>query len=61
MLDYRDQFISAWEELELDALICPVMPFPAPQHGGTEFTILGASYCMLWNYVNFPTGIVPVT
>jgi Asp-tRNA(Asn)/Glu-tRNA(Gln) amidotransferase A subunit family amidase len=61
MLDYRDLFISKWEELGLDALICPVMPFPSPPHGGTEFTIVGASYCMLWNYLNFPTGVVPVT
>jgi fatty acid amide hydrolase len=30
ILDYREMFIGKWEELELDAMICPTMPFPAP-------------------------------
>lgn len=61
LMDYKTQFLEYWKSLELDALICPAMATPAPQHRGTEFTILQASYCMIFNYLNFPAGVVPVT
>ena len=61
MIDYREMFTKKWKELNLDAMISPVTATPAPQHRGTEFTFCQMSYCMMYNYLNYPTGIVPVT
>ncbi|NWZ89677.1 FAAH1 hydrolase, partial [Nesospiza acunhae] len=57
---YCSQFISQWQELQLDVVLCPVL--------GPAFTtgypgkLLGAiSSTMLYNVLNFPAGVVPVS
>ncbi|XP_035699652.1 fatty-acid amide hydrolase 1-like [Branchiostoma floridae] len=59
--EYIQKFLADWREKELDVLLCPAFAIPAckPQHAGP--IILAASYTVLFNLLNFPAGVVPVT
>src|SRR5205807_439114 len=58
---YRQEVFEAMETAGVGAMLCPAMATPAVPHGlSTDFT-LAASYTMLYNLVQFPAGIVPVT
>uniref|UniRef100_A0A8C4JS31 Fatty-acid amide hydrolase 1 n=1 Tax=Dromaius novaehollandiae TaxID=8790 RepID=A0A8C4JS31_DRONO len=50
---YRWEFITRWKNLDLDVVLCPVL--------GPAFTLDGLSSTMLYNILNFPAGVVPVT
>ncbi|NXW81456.1 FAAH1 hydrolase, partial [Alopecoenas beccarii] len=57
---YRTEFITRWMELQLDVVLCPVL--------GSAFNtrypgkLLNAiSSTMLYNVLNFPAGVVPVS
>ncbi len=58
---YQQDVLQAWDEMQLDAVICPPHVTPALRHGqSTEFA-LGGCYSMRYNALNFPAGVVPVT
>ncbi|XP_078575872.1 fatty-acid amide hydrolase 1-like [Branchiostoma floridae x Branchiostoma japonicum] len=59
--EYIQKFLADWREKELDVLLCPAFAIPAckPQHAGR--IISAASYTALFNLLNFPAGVVPVT
>lgn len=41
----------------IDALICPVAPYPAVLHGQTRSSV----YTIIWNTMDYPALIIPVT
>ena len=52
---------EALDAAQIDAMIAPPLATPAvPQGLSADFT-LAASYTMLYNLVQFPAGVVPVT
>ncbi|MCC7537107.1 MAG: amidase [Deltaproteobacteria bacterium] len=58
---YRFELLEAWDDARVDAVVCPPFATPAiPHEAARDFTI-GACYSMLYNYANFPAGVVPVT
>ncbi|XP_057166658.1 vitamin D3 hydroxylase-associated protein-like isoform X1 [Ursus arctos] len=58
--EYKQEFIAQWRSLDLDVLLTPAL---APAfHTGYSITALDASsYLSLYNVLNFPAGVVPVT
>ncbi|NWW66184.1 FAAH1 hydrolase, partial [Ifrita kowaldi] len=57
---YRSQFISRWKELQLDVVLCPVLG-PAFTTGYPGKLLTAISSTMLYNVLNFPAGVVPVS
>ncbi|NXQ30096.1 FAAH1 hydrolase, partial [Alaudala cheleensis] len=57
---YRSQFISQWKDLQLDVVLCPVLgPAFTPGYPGKLLTAISST--MLYNVLNFPAGVVPVS
>ncbi|XP_072275361.1 fatty-acid amide hydrolase 1-like [Pyxicephalus adspersus] len=57
---YRKEFISCWRNEKLDALICPILG-PALGIGYPGKLSTAASYTILYNLVDCPVGVLPVT
>ncbi|KAH0618658.1 hypothetical protein JD844_018055 [Phrynosoma platyrhinos] len=57
---YREEFIAEWRKLELDVILCPALG-PAFNEGYPGKLFAATSYTNLYNVLNFPAGIVPVT
>ncbi|NXG74775.1 FAAH1 hydrolase, partial [Baryphthengus martii] len=57
---YRAEFIAQWRELRLDAVLCPVLG-PAFTTGYPGKLLTAISSTMLYNVLNFPAGVVPVS
>lgn len=55
------RFHHAWREAGLDALVCPPHALPALRHGTSAELGPAASYSMLFNVLELPAGVVPVT
>lgn len=58
---YRFTVLDAMDAAGVDALLCPPFATPAVPHGGTRSFTLAASWTILFNVLQFPAGIVPVT
>lgn len=52
---------AAMKAARLDLLLCPAHATPALPHGRSRDFVLAGSPSMLWNLVQFPAGVVPVT
>ncbi|KAM6455743.1 vitamin D3 hydroxylase-associated protein-like isoform 1-T1 [Liasis olivaceus] len=57
---YREEFIAEWRKLKLDVILCPALG-PAFNEGYPGKLFAATSYTNLYNVLNFPAGIVPVT
>ncbi|KFW68876.1 Vitamin D3 hydroxylase-associated protein, partial [Pygoscelis adeliae] len=57
---YRTEFIAKWRKLRLDVILCPVLG-PAFNHGYAGKLFAATSYTNLYNVLNFPAGVVPVS
>uniref|UniRef100_A0A669PDM4 Fatty-acid amide hydrolase 1 n=1 Tax=Phasianus colchicus TaxID=9054 RepID=A0A669PDM4_PHACC len=57
---YRSEFIAQWKELQLDVMLCPVLG-PAFTIGFPGKLLSAISSTMLYNVLNFPAGVVPVS
>ncbi|NWX68384.1 VDHAP protein, partial [Alca torda] len=57
---YRTEFIARWKELQLDVVLCPVLG-PAFTTGYPGKLLTAISSTMLYNVLNFPAGVVPVS
>mmetsp|Transcript_5917 Transcript_5917/g.9187 ORF Transcript_5917/g.9187 Transcript_5917/m.9187 type:complete len:599 (+) Transcript_5917:126-1922(+) len=57
----KKALIKKWEELKLDAVVCPPGGVPAMPHGMSSKLAQASSYTFLWNIVHFPAGVVPTT
>ncbi|XP_025910027.1 vitamin D3 hydroxylase-associated protein-like [Nothoprocta perdicaria] len=60
MMVYRWEFITRWKNLDLDVVLCPVLG-PAFTLDHVETNLDALSSTMLYNILNFPVGVVPVT
>lgn len=59
--NYRQEMFEALDAARIDVLLAPPLATPAlPQGHSADFT-LAASYTMIYNLVQFPAGVVPVT
>ncbi|XP_047724842.1 vitamin D3 hydroxylase-associated protein-like [Prionailurus viverrinus] len=58
--EYQQKFIAKWRSLDLDVLLMPAMD-PAFHICYSEIGTDIASYTGLYNILNFPAGVVPVT
>ncbi|XP_044297366.1 vitamin D3 hydroxylase-associated protein-like [Varanus komodoensis] len=57
---YRREFLTEWRKLKLDVILCPALG-PAFNEGYPGKLFAATSYTNLYNVLNFPAGIVPVT
>lgn len=55
------QVYRTWNEIGLDAVVCPPHATPALPHGASRDFTLGGALAMRFNFLNFPAGVVPVT
>ncbi|KAH9059366.1 general amidase [Lactarius vividus] len=61
----RKEYLDHWQSTSLststgrpvDAIISPVAPFPPPPHGQNK----NAGYTMIWNVLDYPACVFPVT
>ncbi|XP_077863325.1 fatty-acid amide hydrolase 1-like [Saccoglossus kowalevskii] len=58
---YINEYLKAWNESELDVLICPAFAIPACTSQQSGRLAMAASYSSLFNMLDFPAGCVPVT
>ncbi|KAG8436964.1 hypothetical protein GDO86_007881 [Hymenochirus boettgeri] len=58
--EYRCEYIREWKKLNLDALLCPMLG-PAFNIGCPGKLFAGFCFTMLFNILNFPAGVLPVT
>ncbi|NXA31428.1 FAAH1 hydrolase, partial [Eudromia elegans] len=60
IMAYRTEFIATWRNLGLDVVLCPVLG-PAFTLGYPGRLLTAISSTMLYNVLNFPAGVVPVS
>ncbi|XP_073500137.1 vitamin D3 hydroxylase-associated protein-like isoform X1 [Phyllobates terribilis] len=58
--EYRCDYMKEWRNLGLDALLCPMLG-PAFNIGHPGKLFAGFGFTMLFNVLNFPAGVLPVT
>ncbi|XP_020732825.2 fatty-acid amide hydrolase 1-like [Odocoileus virginianus] len=58
--EYQQEFIAKWRSLDLDVLLSPALD-PAFYIGYPAKANTSTSYLSLYNVLNFPAGVVPVT
>ncbi|KAF5897062.1 vitamin D3 hydroxylase-associated protein-like, partial [Clarias magur] len=58
--DYIHETLAEWRKLELDVLLCPMLG-PAYNFNYTGKLSSVLTYTALYNVLNFPVGVVPVT
>lgn len=58
--DYCKEYIAQWRSLGLDVMLCPALG-PAFKFGYPGKLSVAASYTILYNLLNFPAGVVPVS
>ncbi|NXE24789.1 FAAH1 hydrolase, partial [Ardeotis kori] len=58
--EFCHQFIAQWKKLNLDVMLCPMLG-PALSIGYPGKLSVAVSYTMLYNALDFPAGVVPVT
>lgn len=58
---FAETFQQKWQDMKLDAIICPAYPLCAFK--STDTVSLGAlvDYNMIWNVLHYPAGVVPIT
>ncbi|KAK4023161.1 hypothetical protein OUZ56_008590 [Daphnia magna] len=59
--EYKANFLSDWRNLNLDICIGPCFACPAPLAKDTGRLSPAFAYACLYNFLDFPAGIVPVT
>lgn len=61
---YRRAFAAAMDGADggpLDIVLGPVCFSPAWPHGASRELVTGGAYCVLYNLLGYPAGVVPVT
>ncbi|XP_075615609.1 fatty-acid amide hydrolase 1 isoform X2 [Balearica regulorum gibbericeps] len=58
--EFCHQFTAQWKKLNLDVMLCPMLG-PALGIGYPGKLSVAVSYTMLYNALDFPAGVVPVT
>ncbi|XP_020391569.2 vitamin D3 hydroxylase-associated protein-like [Rhincodon typus] len=60
VMDYRDEYLNAWRKHNIEVLLCPSIG-PAFKIGCAGKLSAASSYTIIFNLLNFPAGVVPVT
>ncbi|XP_053098474.1 vitamin D3 hydroxylase-associated protein-like isoform X2 [Hemicordylus capensis] len=60
VMAYCKKFIDQWKTCKIDVILCPVLG-PALTLGYPGKLLAAVSSTMLYNVLNFPAGVVPVT
>lgn len=58
---YRQELLAEMDRVGVDLILGPPFATAALPHGASRDFALAGSYAMLWNVVQFPAGVVPVT
>ena len=58
---FKNEFIKIYQENDYDAIISPVAPFPALKHGHSNDLFSFFTYDFVFNYLDFPAGVIPVS
>ncbi|XP_041359121.1 fatty-acid amide hydrolase 1-like [Gigantopelta aegis] len=58
---YKEEYLQSWRSEGLNAVIAPVYPCPAVLLNKASFLTVAGSMCQLYNLLNYPSGVVPVT
>ncbi|XP_066301801.1 fatty-acid amide hydrolase 1-like [Branchiostoma lanceolatum] len=61
IIEYIQTFMTGWRERELDVMLCSSFGMPACKPEDASLLTSAASYTLLFNLLNFPAGVVPVT
>lgn len=59
--DLRTALLDAMDRQGVDALVCPAYATAALPHGGSRGFTLASSYSIVFNALQMPAGVVPVT
>jgi len=62
--EYRQAFAAAMARADggpLDVVLSPACFSPAWPHGASRELITGGAYCIVYNLIGYPSGVVPVT
>ncbi|XP_078075334.1 fatty-acid amide hydrolase 1-like [Mustelus asterias] len=59
-MTYREEYIKTWGTHNIDVLLCPSIG-PAFCIGCAGKLLAASSYTIIYNLLNFPAGVVPVT
>ncbi|KAJ3224997.1 hypothetical protein HK099_007545 [Clydaea vesicula] len=58
--DYQKNFNEIWSENgDIDAIVCPVHALPPLPSTSFPYICSGASYSMLFSFLDYPVGIIP--
>lgn len=60
VVTYGREYVAEWRKLKLDVILCPALG-PAFNEGYPGKLFAATSYTNLYNVLNFPAGVVPVT
>ena len=58
---YKGEFYQGWHEMGLDVVVCPAHVLPATRHGEYKKISFTACYTLLYNLLDAPAGVCPVT
>lgn len=61
VLKYRRKVLTEMKQKGIDAIICPPTAFPALPFGNSLLSVTGCWYNMIYNVLNFPSGVVRMT
>lgn len=61
MRAYQLEFQLAWQQANLDFVICPTSGLPAHPHNKNPIATPSFGYAMLYSFLNYPAGVIPVT
>ena len=61
MLAYREEVFNFFRQNNIDALLTPGLALPSVRHGTSRELMLNCCYTFYWNFLNFPTGAIPIT
>ena len=58
---YKQEFFAAFQRQQLDVIVCPAHVLPAVKHGQYQAVSFTCSFTMLYNVLDAPAGVCPVT
>ena len=58
---YKAEFFAAFQQQQLDVIVCPAHVLPAVKHGQYQAVSFTCSFTMLYNVLDAPAGVCPVT
>ena len=58
---YKQQFFDAYRRERLDVIVCPAHVLPAVKHGQYQAVSFTCSFTLLYNLLDAPAGVCPVT